>query len=132
MPNTSTLRFEAASTLATVVGSHEPLLFLSDELRVLAASASFCRAFQIDATTVCGNRLRDLGTGEWAVPQLESLLNATASGSAQVEAYEMDLKRPDQKPRRLVLHARLLDDGDQDHIRLLLAVTDVTDVRAED
>jgi two-component sensor histidine kinase len=132
MSNSQTVHFEAASTLATVVGSHEPLLFLSDELKVLAASASFCRAFQIDATTVSGRGLRDLGAGEWAVPQLESLLNATVSGAAQVEAYEMELKLPDQKPRRLVLNVRLLEDGDRDHIRLLMAVTDVTEARAEE
>jgi two-component sensor histidine kinase len=132
MPTAKRAHFEAASTLALVVSSHEPLLFLSDELKVIAASASFCRAFQIDATTVSGRRLRDLGGGEWAVPQLESLLNATVSGAAQVEAYEMDLQLPGQKPRRLVLNARLLDDGDRDHIRLLLAVTDVTDARAEE
>ena len=40
--------FEAASTLAVVVSSNEPLLFLSDDLKVIAASTSFCRAFRID------------------------------------------------------------------------------------
>jgi hypothetical protein len=94
MSTTQTAHFEAASTLATVVGSHEPLLFLSDELKVLAASASFCRAFQIDATTVSGRRLSDLGAGEWAVPQLESLVKATLSGAAQVEAYECPPSAP--------------------------------------
>ena len=49
----------------------------------------------------------------------------------KIEAYEIDLKRPNQKTRQLVVNARTLDDGDIDHIRLLLAVTDVTDVRAE-
>ena len=40
--------FEAASTLAVVVSSNEPLLFLSEDQTVIAASASFCRAFGID------------------------------------------------------------------------------------
>lgn len=31
----------------------------------------------------------------------------------------------------MVVNARTLDDGDLDHIRLLLAITDVTDMRAE-
>ena len=64
------------------------------------------------------------------MPKLVSLLKATASGSANIEAYEIDLQRPNQKTRQLVVNARTLDDGDVDHIRLLLAVTDVTDVRA--
>lgn len=131
MPQTPTVHLEAASTLAVVVSSIEPLLFLSDDLKVIAASASFCRAFEIDPASVPGKRLSDLGAGEWAMPKLESLLTATASGSANIEAYEIDLKRPGQKTRQLVLNAQTLDDGDIDHIRLLLAIVDVTDARAE-
>lgn len=131
MPQTPTVHLEAASTLAVVVSSIEPLLFLSDDLKVIAASASFCRAFEIDPASVPGKRLSDLGAGEWAMPKLESLLRATASGSANIEAYEIDLKRPGQKTRQLVLNAQTLDDGDIDHIRLLLAIVDVTDARAE-
>ncbi len=131
MSKTPTMHFEAASTLAVVVSSNEPLLFLSDDLTVIAASASFCRTFEIDPATVTGRRLRDLGDGEWAMPKLESLLKATASGSAQIEAYEIDLERPNRATRRLVVNARTLDDGDIDHVRLLLAIADVTSVRAE-
>src|SRR4026209_2483404 len=103
---------EAASTLAVVVSSNEPLLFLSDDLRVIAASTSFCRTFQIDPATVPGRRLGELGSGEWAMPKLVSLLKATASGVAQIEAYEIDLQRPNQKTRQLVVNGRTLDDGD--------------------
>lgn len=131
MSKTPPVHFEAASTLAIVVSSNEPLLFLSDDQKVIAASASFCRAFEIDPATVSGRRLSELGNGEWAMPKLASLLKATASGNAQIEAYEIDLKRPNQQTRQLVVNARTLDDGDIDHIRLLLAVTDVTDARAE-
>ncbi len=130
MLTTPTEHFEAASTLAVVVASHEPLLFLSEEQRVIAASASFCRAFEIDPATVTGKCLSEIGHGEWAMPKLASLLKATASGSAQIEAYEVDLKRPDQKVRNLIVNARTLDDGARDHVRLLLAVTDVTEERA--
>jgi two-component sensor histidine kinase len=113
-----------------VVASKEPLLFLSRDLKVIAASASFCRAFEIDPATVPGRRLDELGNGEWGIPGLTSLLNATASGSAQIEAYDIDLRRPDQRTRQLVVNAQILDDGEKDQIRLLLAVTDVTETRA--
>lgn len=131
MQKTPTVHFEAASTLAVVVSSNEPLLFLSEDQKVIAASASFCRAFEIDPATIHGRRLSELGNGEWSMPKLTSLLKATASGSAHVEAYEIELKRPNQKTRQLVVNARTLDDGSIDHIRLLVAVTDVTDARAE-
>ncbi|RYY23657.1 MAG: histidine kinase [Sphingomonadales bacterium] len=129
MPANTTEHFEAASTLAIVVSSNEPLLFLTDELRVIAASASFCRAFDIDPATVPARPLSEIGKGEWAMPKLASLLRATASGSARIEAYEIDLVRPNQKNRQLIVNAHTLDDGDTEHIRLLLAVTDVTEAR---
>lgn len=130
MSDTPDLHFEAASTLAVVVSSNEPLLFLSEAQTVIAASASFCRAFGIDPATVVGKALEQLGAGEWAIPSLASLLRNTASGSAQIDAYDLDLARPGQATRQLVVHARRLEDGDADHIRLLVAVVDVTEVRA--
>lgn len=123
--------FEAASTIAVVVSSHEPLLFLTADQIVIAASSSFCRAFEIDPATVPGRALGTLGQGEWALPGLASLLKATAAGSAQIEAYEVDLRRPGRPPRSLVVNARTLDDGDETRTRLLMAVSDVTDMRAQ-
>ncbi len=131
MSQTPIVHFEAPSTLAMVMSSNEPLLFLSDDLKIIAASASFCRAFEIPPASVRGKRLAELGHGEWAMAKLESLLTATVTGSANIDAYEIDLKRPDQKTRQLIINARTLDDGDLEHIRLLVAITDVTDMRAE-
>jgi two-component sensor histidine kinase len=130
LPNIPDLHFEAASTLAVVVSSNEPLLFLSEGQTVIAASASFCRAFGINPATIVGRTLSQLGSGEWAMPNLASLLRATAAGSAEIEAYDLDLDRPGQAKRKLVVHARRLEDGDADHIRLLVAIVDVTEVRA--
>ena len=131
MPTHPTEHFEAASTLAIVVSSNEPLLFLSAELRIIAASASFCRAFDIDPATMPMRTLSEIGEGEWGMPKLASLLSATASGSARIEAYEIDLVRPGQKSRQLIVNAQTLDDGDAEHVRLLVAITDVTDARTE-
>lgn len=105
--------------------------FLSDNLKVIAASTSFCQAFDINPATTPGRQLAELGNGEWAMPKLASLLKATASGSARIEAYEIDVNRPNQKTRNLIVNARILDDGEKDRVRLLLAITDVTDARAE-
>ena len=123
--------FEAASTLAVIVASNEPLLFLSEDQKVIAASTSFCRVFGVDPATVPGRPLGEIGNGEWALPKLASLLKATASGSARIEAYEIDLQLRNGKTRQLVVNAQTLQDGNRDRIRLLLAVTDVTELRAE-
>ena len=115
--------------LAVVASSNTPLLLLDGDLTVIAVSASFCHEFQIDPAKVSNRQLSDLGNGEWNVRQLSSLLHATAAGSANIHAYEMDLNRDGSGSRRLVLNAQKLDYGDVDHIRLLLSVSDVTDAR---
>ncbi len=122
---------EAANSLALAViaSSNAPLVLLDGDLAVIAASASFCQAFDIDPASAPGRRLFELGAGEWDAPQLRSLLRATLSGQAEIQAYEMDLERKDREGRRLVLNARKLDYGDGDNVRLLLAVSDVTDAR---
>jgi hypothetical protein len=128
---TPPLYVEAASTLAVIASSNEPLLFLAAELKVIAASTSFCRTFQIDPAGVSGRHLSELGAGEWAMPKLISLLMATASGHAEIDAYEIDLIRIDHESRCLLVNARKLDEGDKDRVRLLMAVTDVTLARAQ-
>jgi two-component sensor histidine kinase len=115
--------------LAVVASSVAPLLLLDKDLMVVAASNSFCGAFQIDPAKVQGCQLAELGDGEWQVPQLSSLLKATAAGFAEVTGYEMDLVRKGQENRRLVLSAKKLDYAGSADIRLILSVADVTDAR---
>jgi len=115
--------------LAVVASSTAPLLLLDGDLKLIAASKSFCQAFQIDPASVAGCFLRELGAGEWDLAQLMSLLEATASGYARIESYEIDLRRKNREDRHLVLNAQKLEYGNDDSVRLLLAVSDVTDAR---
>jgi two-component system, sensor histidine kinase PdtaS len=115
--------------LALVAASDAPILLLDGDLTVISASASFSQAFQIDPTTAAGRSLFALGAGEWNVPQLRSLLKLTLEGAAPVGAYEMDLKRAGLAPRRLVITAHQLIYDDPANLRVLLAVSDVTDAR---
>ena len=73
--------------LAVVGSSTAPLVLLDGELKVIAASASFFTAFQIDPTGTVGEPFLGLGDGEWNLPRLRSLLTATLSGAADVDAY---------------------------------------------
>lgn len=124
-------RETAASSLgmALVFSSATPLLLLDADLVVKAASHSFCKAFALDAKTVMGADLATLGSGEWAVPQLRSLLRATAAGDAAIEAYELILARKGQSKRTLILNAHRVDYLGSDDVRIALAVMDVTYIR---
>ena len=115
--------------MALVESSKAPLLLLDDRVVVIGASASFCNTFNLDPSTIANRRLADLGAGEWNVPQLNSLLGATISGAAEIDAYEMDLVREGKATCRLILSAHKLDYFDTDKVRVVLAATDVTATR---
>lgn len=126
----TTLHPEPAVSLARalVASSQSPVLLLDDRLTVVGASRSFCRTFAIDPVGVEGTALATLGAGEWAVPQLSALLKATFSGTASVDAYEMELRRAGQPTACVVVNAHLLA-YDQDKPLLVLTVTDETSAR---
>ncbi len=126
------LAFPAGSELAfaLIESSQAAALLLDESLTVVAASMSFLRAFKQDLASVVGRPILELGGGEWALPQLRSLLRATASGAAAIDAYEMDLKSQGSGMRRLVIHAQKLEYGVAGApMRILLTVTDVTTAR---
>jgi two-component sensor histidine kinase len=114
---------------ALIASSDAPLLLLDRELKVVAASKSFCRGFQIDPAAAPGRHLVELGAGEWNIPQLSGLLKATAAGYAEVQGYEMELRRNGLENRCLLINAHKLEYTDGADVLLILAVSDVTDAR---
>ena len=112
--------------MAIVLASSTPLVLLDVALVVQAASGSFCRCFGLDPGSIVGKTLLELGEGEWNIPQLRTLLDATVSGHAAVESYQLDLVRPGQETARLVINAHQLEYDAGDGIRLIVAMRDVT------
>jgi two-component system, sensor histidine kinase PdtaS len=116
--------------LAVIASSNVPLLLLDDNLRVVVASLSFCDTFGIDPATVQRRHLAQLGAGEWNVPQLSSLLRVAACGLAEVRNYEMELRCEGELVRNLSIYAQKVAYADQENVRLLLTISDVTAVRS--
>ncbi len=115
--------------LAIVDATDAPVLLLQQDLRVIAASASFCRAYGVDPTAMEGRPFFELGDGEWNRAQLRSLLTATANGQAAVEGYEFELKRAGRPTLCLMAKAHKLNFADAGEVRLLLTVVDITVAR---
>ena len=118
--------------LAVVLASNAPLLLLDDKLTIVAASDSFCAAFGIDPATVTGQTIYDLDHHHWDLPRLHSLIDATLSGAADIEAYEMEILTSAGATRCVVIKAQLLEYGDIDNSRMLVTVIDVTETRKDD
>lgn len=115
--------------LAMVVSSKTPLLLLDGKANIVAASDSFCSSFGISSDNIAGRPFSALGNGEWNTPRLHSLINATISGDAVIDAYEMDLERKGKPPRSLLLNVQRLAYGGGDQFRLTVSVEDVTKAR---
>lgn len=116
--------------LAMVCSSPTPLLLLDAGSKVVAASQSFCDAFDVDPTNAIGQPIFGLGAGEWDLPELRLLLEATTSGGAAIDSYELDLRLGNGAVKNLVLGARKLAYGNLAHPRLMVAIADVTAARA--
>lgn len=118
-------------TLAIVTSSPAPLLLLDGELAIIAASTSFCSVFGADAAQLTGQPLYALDDGKWDNPQLRSLITATMSGEGTLDAHDIDLQRPRRPVQHLIVQARRLAYFDLEQTRILVAVSDVTDKRAD-
>ena len=133
MPGRTTLQPNDPSlslALAMVCASATPLLLLDGDCKVIASSISFGDAFDVDPGTAVGQSLFRLGTGEWDIATVRSLMTSTISGDAEIDAYETVVRRAGGTPRSVILNVRKLVYGDDDNVRLLVAVDDVTDARA--
>jgi len=119
-------------TLAIVTSSPAPLLLLDDQLTIIAASTSLCSIFGADPAEVTGQHLYAIDDGKWDHPQLRSLISATMSRKALADAREIDVQQPHQPVRHLIVQARRLVYLDLEHARILVAVSDVTDARADE
>ena len=108
----------------------EPLVVLNGELRVVAASRSFYRAFGVTPGDTQGRLFYELAAGQWNIPALRKLLEEVIPGQQTIEAYEIDHEFVSVGRRTLLLNARQVFDEAHPNSALLLAIEDVTDRRS--
>jgi len=125
-------KFSLSLANAIILASDTPLLLLSANTTVLAASRSFCQSFGIEQARATSVPLSALGQGEWDVPQLDALLRATASGFAAVEGYEMDLHRRGHSVQRLRINVHEVDYVSEAGALVLLSAIDISETRRRD
>lgn len=125
----SSADFDQGRTLAQSIVDTvaEPLLVLDKDLRVIAASRSFYLTFRQDREKTLGQPFYDLGTCEWAIPELRSALERVISGQNALVQFEIDQIYPVIGRRVMALNARKLYRADGKIQHLLLAIEDVTD-----
>ena len=97
-----------ASTLAHAIVDtvREPFVVLDEDLRVVAASRSFYRAFTVSPGITQGKLLYELGNGEWNTPKLRALLGKILPEHGAMENFKLEHDFPDIGRRTMLLNAR--------------------------
>ena len=108
----------------------EPLIVLDERLRVLVASRSFYRAFDVTRQQTEGHSLYELGDGQWNIPALRELLEDIIPRHTTIEEFEVEHDFPTIGRRTMLLNARKVFYEGNNSTSLLVAIEDVTERRA--
>lgn len=131
-PSTSLRGIEDARAFAQAIVDtiREPLLVLDKDLRVIVASRSFYRAFQVSLQETQDQLLHELGNGGWDIPALRELLVRVAPEDGVIEGYEIEHDFPVIGHRIMCLNARKVFYESHNTSTILVAIEDVTERRA--
>jgi chemotaxis protein methyltransferase CheR len=117
-------RVFAEAIVATV---REPLLILDQDLRVVAASRSFCLTFKVNPDDTKGKLLYELGDGQWNIPKLRVLLEKILPDHGVMEGYEVEHEFSGLGCRTMCLNARQVFYEVGAHTHILLGIEDITE-----
>lgn len=104
----------------------QPLVVLDSALRVETANRAFYEGFQVAPESTLGQRLYDLGNGQWNIPELKHLLEGVLPDRRDVKDFRVEHEFDRIGRRVMMLNAHLMGrEGHND--RILLEITDVTE-----
>ena len=110
----------------------QPLLVLDENLRILSANRAFYRFFQVKPETTLHNSIFDLGSGQWEIPKLRTLLERGIPQDSHVDDFQLTHDFPGLGRRTMLLNARQIERAEGQPDLILLAIEDITErLRAE-
>jgi diguanylate cyclase (GGDEF)-like protein/PAS domain S-box-containing protein len=119
-------RHVAEGILATM---SEPLLVLDPALRVVQANDAFYRSFRTTPQQTEGRFLYELGNRQWDIPRLRELLETILPQNTAFNGFEVEHDFPQIGRRTMLLNARRLYRDAQKTERILLGITDVSELK---
>jgi two-component system CheB/CheR fusion protein len=108
----------------------EPLLILSQELRVVRANRAFYEFFKTRPEQIENQRLYEIGQGQWNDSSLRAQLEEIVPRNTSLSEFEMVKAFPQIGEKALLLEAHRLPSDEQRGELILLAIDDITDRRA--
>ncbi|WP_108397559.1 HWE histidine kinase domain-containing protein [Devosia submarina] len=125
------LRSGHVQTQGIVDTLREPLIVLDQNFCVVTANPAFFEVFRVDREETLGQSLFELGSGQWDIADLKSLLSDVVPKSAAIVGYEVAHVFPNIGERIMLVSARRLWHPDHSSTQMLIVFEDVTDRRQE-
>ena len=113
----------AESIINTV---HEPLVILDKDLRIVSASRSFYKVFNVNPEETVGQLIYTLSDKQWNIPKLQDLLETILPQKTTLDNYEVDYYLPNLGRRIMLLNARQIQREAEKEQIILLAIEDIT------
>jgi two-component system CheB/CheR fusion protein len=114
----------AEAIVATV---REPLVILSQNLRVLKANKAFYDTFRAAPKETEGRLIYDLGNGQWDIPKLRELLESILPAHSSFRDFEVTHEFEHVGRKAMLLNASEIFNPNAQARTILLAIEDVTD-----
>jgi PAS domain S-box-containing protein len=107
--------------------THEPLIILDQDLRVVSANRSFYEVFQVKPVETVGQLIGDLGNRQWDIPELRKLLEAILPQKTTFDNYEVEHDFAVIGKRFMLLNARQIRRMLGKEPAILVAIQDITE-----
>lgn len=118
---------EAGAYAQAIVDTvRQPLLVLTNDLRVETANPAFLETFQVARATTEGALVYELGGGQWNIPELRRLLEEVLPRDEEIVDYRLEHAFETPGPRAMLLSARRMEREGRTG-RILVGITDVTE-----
>ncbi|MFP4243145.1 MAG: PAS domain-containing protein, partial [Chitinispirillaceae bacterium] len=104
----------------------EALVVLDEKLRVVSASRSFYRKFQLTSQETENRLIYELGNRQWDIPRLRRLLESLLTEKRTIEDFEIKHRFETIGERVMMLNARRIIRQRGKPELILLAIEDVT------
>ncbi len=115
---------KAARALAEAIVDtvREALVVLDANLKVVGASRSFYRRFQVTSGDTMGRRIYELGNGQWDIPALRELLETILPRDQSFDGFVVEQEFPVIGRCKMVLNARRVVGNPSQAPLILLAM----------
>jgi len=108
---------------------HEPMIVLDKNLRIKSANKTFYKVFSTTEEQTEGMLLYELGDRQWDIPQLKILLEDILPRNSHFHNFEITHNFPVVGDKTMLLNARRIIQKMNHEELILLAISDITDVR---